>query len=191
MPRQPRIEHEGAIYHLINRGDRREDIVCGDADRELFVLTLGETCVKCAASASCWPATSCWKPGDPSRKSRSASASAITAPLPGTFANKWAFRPGTTAKSTSPIPPRRSAPPTRTGAPPERHDRSARRSRSTCSRGRDTIRPEFPNSPLPGAFPPRARPRSEAILLSPRIVTPLIFVLRRAKISLPFFESRR
>jgi hypothetical protein len=29
MPRQPRIEYEGAIYHVMNRGDRREDIVHG------------------------------------------------------------------------------------------------------------------------------------------------------------------
>ena len=27
MPRQPRIEYEGAIYHVLSRGDRREDIV--------------------------------------------------------------------------------------------------------------------------------------------------------------------
>ncbi len=30
MPRQARIEYEGAIYHVMNRGDRREDIVRGD-----------------------------------------------------------------------------------------------------------------------------------------------------------------
>jgi putative transposase len=47
MPRQPRIEYDGAIYHVMNRGDRREDIVRGDADRRLFVSMLGETCVKC------------------------------------------------------------------------------------------------------------------------------------------------
>jgi hypothetical protein len=34
MPRQPRIEYEGAIYHVMNRGDRREDIVRGVGDRE-------------------------------------------------------------------------------------------------------------------------------------------------------------
>ena len=26
MPRQVRLEYEGAIYHLLSRGDRREDI---------------------------------------------------------------------------------------------------------------------------------------------------------------------
>ena len=44
MPRQPRIEYEGAIYHVMSRGDRREDIVWGDADRESFLKTLAETC---------------------------------------------------------------------------------------------------------------------------------------------------
>jgi len=44
MPRQLRIEYEGAIYHLMNRGDRREDIFYSDKDRELFLKTLGEAC---------------------------------------------------------------------------------------------------------------------------------------------------
>ena len=46
MPRQPRIEYEGATYHVINRGDRREDIVVDAADRELLVRTLGEACAR-------------------------------------------------------------------------------------------------------------------------------------------------
>jgi len=44
MPRHLRIEYEGAIYHLMNRGDRREDIFYSDKDRELFLKTLGEAC---------------------------------------------------------------------------------------------------------------------------------------------------
>jgi putative transposase len=32
MPRQPRIQYEGAIYHLMNRGDRREEIFRDDLD---------------------------------------------------------------------------------------------------------------------------------------------------------------
>lgn len=47
MPRQRRIEYEGAIYHVMSRGDRREDIVQGDADRELWIKTLGEASTKC------------------------------------------------------------------------------------------------------------------------------------------------
>ncbi len=46
MPRPLRIEFEGAIYHLLNRGDRREPIFRDDADRHRFLETLGETCAK-------------------------------------------------------------------------------------------------------------------------------------------------
>jgi putative transposase len=44
MPRKLRIECEGAVYHFMNRGDRREVIFLVNADRELFLETLGETC---------------------------------------------------------------------------------------------------------------------------------------------------
>jgi putative transposase len=46
MARQVRIEYAGAFYHVMARGDRREAIVRSNADRELFVETLGETCQK-------------------------------------------------------------------------------------------------------------------------------------------------
>ena len=46
MPRALRIEYEGAIYHVLNRGDRREPIFRDDADRKRFLETLGETCAK-------------------------------------------------------------------------------------------------------------------------------------------------
>jgi REP element-mobilizing transposase RayT len=46
MPRQLRIEYPGAIYHVMNRGDRREPIFHDDFDRKRFVTTLGEACVK-------------------------------------------------------------------------------------------------------------------------------------------------
>ena len=42
MPRAQRIEYEGARYHVMSRGDRKEDIVNGDEDRRMFVKTLGE-----------------------------------------------------------------------------------------------------------------------------------------------------
>ena len=29
-----RIQYEGAIYHLMSRGDRREEIFCDDVDRK-------------------------------------------------------------------------------------------------------------------------------------------------------------
>lgn len=46
MPRQLRIEYEGALYHLLNRGDRREAIFRDDVDRTSFLQILGKTCVK-------------------------------------------------------------------------------------------------------------------------------------------------
>ena len=46
MPRALRIEYEGAIYHVLNRGDRREPIFRDDADRKRFLETLGEACAK-------------------------------------------------------------------------------------------------------------------------------------------------
>jgi putative transposase len=46
MPRKLRVEYPGAIYHVMSRGDRREAIFQDDADRELFLTTLGECCGK-------------------------------------------------------------------------------------------------------------------------------------------------
>ena len=54
MPRQPRIEYEGAIYHLMNRGNRGEVIVRNDEDRKLFVATLAEACEKCGWLVHAW-----------------------------------------------------------------------------------------------------------------------------------------
>jgi hypothetical protein len=42
MPRKLRVEYPGAIYHLMNRGDRREPIFRDDEDRKLFLSTLIE-----------------------------------------------------------------------------------------------------------------------------------------------------
>lgn len=46
VPRKLRIQYGGAIYHVLNRGDRREDIFYDADDRRLFLTTLGETCAK-------------------------------------------------------------------------------------------------------------------------------------------------
>src|SRR5271156_5371184 len=46
MPRKLRMEYEGAIYHVMNRGNRREDIFRDEADRERFLAVLGEACGK-------------------------------------------------------------------------------------------------------------------------------------------------
>ncbi len=46
MPRQLRREYAGAIYHVMNRGDRREDIFLDDEDRHRLLDSLGEACQK-------------------------------------------------------------------------------------------------------------------------------------------------
>jgi putative transposase len=46
VARKLRVEYPGAIYHVMNRGDRREPIFKDEADRRRFVETLGEACAK-------------------------------------------------------------------------------------------------------------------------------------------------
>lgn len=46
MPRKLRIQYPGAIYHVMNRGDRREPIFADDDDRWRFLAALGEACQK-------------------------------------------------------------------------------------------------------------------------------------------------
>jgi REP element-mobilizing transposase RayT len=47
MPRKARVEFPGAVYHLLDRGDRREAIFVNGADRENFLRTLGQACGRC------------------------------------------------------------------------------------------------------------------------------------------------
>ena len=54
MPRQLRFEHAGAVYHIMNRGDRREDIFKDDQDRERFLSTLAQTCRKTEWQVHAW-----------------------------------------------------------------------------------------------------------------------------------------
>ena len=44
MARTARVEFEGAVYHVLDRGDRREPIFKDDADRCRFLETLAEVC---------------------------------------------------------------------------------------------------------------------------------------------------
>jgi putative transposase len=44
MARKLRIQYAGAIYHVMNRGDRREPIFKDDQDRERFLETLSQAC---------------------------------------------------------------------------------------------------------------------------------------------------
>ena len=46
MARKLRLEYPGAIYHVMSRGDHGEEIFVEDADRVLFLKTLGEVCGK-------------------------------------------------------------------------------------------------------------------------------------------------
>src|SRR5215471_18227819 len=46
MARKLRVEYEGALYHVMNRGDHREAIFLDDEDRQSFIATLGEACAK-------------------------------------------------------------------------------------------------------------------------------------------------
>src|SRR5688500_13286531 len=44
MARKARVEFPGAIYHVLDRGDRREAIFRDETDRVRFLETLGEVC---------------------------------------------------------------------------------------------------------------------------------------------------
>ena len=46
MPGMPRVEFEGAVYHVMCRGNRREAIFHSDGDRELFLETSGVGCAR-------------------------------------------------------------------------------------------------------------------------------------------------
>jgi REP element-mobilizing transposase RayT len=46
MARKLRVEYPGALYHVMNRGDRREAIFRDDQDRQRFIDTLAEACGK-------------------------------------------------------------------------------------------------------------------------------------------------
>lgn len=46
MGRRLRVQYPGAIYHVMSRGDRREEIFHDDGDRRCFSSTLGEGCEK-------------------------------------------------------------------------------------------------------------------------------------------------
>ena len=54
MARKLRVQYPGAIYHLMNRGDRREPIFKDDADRARFLETLGQCCTKTDWQVHAW-----------------------------------------------------------------------------------------------------------------------------------------
>jgi hypothetical protein len=53
MARQPRIDYEGAFYHvMMARGDRREPIVEDDEDRRIFLAAMGAGGKPCRVESS-------------------------------------------------------------------------------------------------------------------------------------------
>ena len=54
MPRKPRIEYAGAIYHVLSRGNRQAPIFRDDSDCELFLETLGQTCERTGSVVHCY-----------------------------------------------------------------------------------------------------------------------------------------
>ena len=42
MPRRMRVQYAGALYHVMNLGDRREGIFADDVNRQDFLQTLAE-----------------------------------------------------------------------------------------------------------------------------------------------------
>jgi hypothetical protein len=46
MPHKLRLEYPGAMYHVMSRGDQRDDIFLDDVDRHDFVRTPAEACQK-------------------------------------------------------------------------------------------------------------------------------------------------
>lgn len=46
MGRAPRIEYEGAVYHVMCRGNRQEPVFRDNRDNEMFLDTLAEACVR-------------------------------------------------------------------------------------------------------------------------------------------------
>ena len=54
MARKLRVQYPGAIYHVMNRGDRREPVFEDDNDHTLFLDTLGEACRKTGWRVHAW-----------------------------------------------------------------------------------------------------------------------------------------
>jgi putative transposase len=54
MPRRLRIEFEGAIYHVMARGNARQKIVRDDADRQRLIDALEQTVIRCGWEILCY-----------------------------------------------------------------------------------------------------------------------------------------
>jgi hypothetical protein len=58
MPRTMRVEHPGAIYHVMDRGGRREDAFVDEVDRQDLLKTLAE-----AGQKNAWQVHAYHRPG--------------------------------------------------------------------------------------------------------------------------------
>ena len=54
MARKARVEFAGAVYHLLDRGDRQEAIFRDDTDRRSFLETLGQVCGRTGWRVHAW-----------------------------------------------------------------------------------------------------------------------------------------
>ena len=54
MSRSIRIEYAGALYHLMARGNRRENIFLCDDDRLFFLKTLEDACERTGWLVHAW-----------------------------------------------------------------------------------------------------------------------------------------
>ncbi len=54
MARKAREEYPGAVYHVLDRGDRRKAIFRDDEDRKLFLATLGQACQRIGWRVHAW-----------------------------------------------------------------------------------------------------------------------------------------
>ncbi len=54
MARKLRVEYEGAIYHVISRGNYRADVFRSDKTKEAFLACLDEACTKAGWLVHAW-----------------------------------------------------------------------------------------------------------------------------------------
>ena len=54
MARKLRLESEGGVYHVLNRGNYRSDIFRGEKTRAAFLKCLGEACEKTGWRVQAW-----------------------------------------------------------------------------------------------------------------------------------------
>ena len=47
MPRKPRVEYAGAVYHVMCRGNRQQTVFRDGRDNEMFLDALGEAATRC------------------------------------------------------------------------------------------------------------------------------------------------